>query len=146
MQNIILNNSAMIELYILIPLTLFAFAITFTLIQPILALGYQVRKYYKHLPLFALSVIAFFISLNLLIFSAKKWYNQDNINHQLEQTSIQHYYDYTKEGQLITATRKSSAPDILNPKLTAKIVSEDKTSYQVEHKGQYDSVPKAYLK
>ena len=146
MQNIILNNSSMIELYILIPLTLFAFAITLALIQPILALGYQVRKYYKHLPLFALSVIAFFISLNLLIFSAKKWYDQDNINQQLKQRSIQHYYDFKKENQSITATRKPSAPDLLVKTVKAKIISEDNKAYSVQSKNQTDTISKSYLK
>lgn len=146
MQNIILNNSSMIELYILIPLTLFAFAITLALIQPILALGYQVRKYYKNLPLFALSVIAFFISLNLLIFSAKKWYDQDNINQQLKQTSIQHYYDFEKENQSITATRKPSTPDLLVKTVKAKIISENNKTYSVQYKNQTDTVPKSYLK
>lgn len=77
-----------------------------------------------------------------IYFATRQYKTEYNITH----TPINHYYDFTKEGQLITATRKSSAPYNLKAKLNAKIISEDNKSYQVEYQNQYDSIPKSYLK
>lgn len=55
-------------------------------------------------------------------------------------------YDLTKDGVLIVAEKKSDAPDWLIDKVETKIISEDKTSYQVQFKDQYARVNKKDLK
>lgn len=55
-------------------------------------------------------------------------------------------YDLTKDGVLIVAEKKSDAPDWLVDKVETKIISEDKTSYQVQFKDQYARINKKDLK
>lgn len=54
-------------------------------------------------------------------------------------------YDLTKDGVLIVAEKKSDAPDWLVDKVETKIISEDKTSYQVQFKDQYARINKKDL-
>lgn len=56
------------------------------------------------------------------------------------------YYNLKKDGVLIIAEKKSDAPDWLVDKVETKIISEDKTSYQVQFKDQYARSNKNDLK
>lgn len=51
-----------------------------------------------------------------------------------------------KDGALIVATKEDDAPTWLADKVETKIISEDKTSYQVQFKDQYARVNKKDLK
>ena len=60
-------------------------------------------------------------------------------------TSKVPYYNLKKDGVLIVAEKKSDAPDWLVDKVETKIISEDKTSYQVQFNEQYARVNKKDL-
>ena len=56
------------------------------------------------------------------------------------------YYELKKDGVLIIAETKSDAPSLLIYKVETKIISEDKTSYQVQFNNQYARINKKDLK
>lgn len=60
-------------------------------------------------------------------------------------TSKVPYYNLKKDGVLIIAEKKSDTPDWLVDKVETKIISEDKTSYQVQFKDQYAHINKKDL-
>lgn len=71
---------------------------------------------------------------------------QNEYNTVKQATNKVPYYDIKKDGILIIAEKKSDAPDWLVDKVETKIISEDKTSYQVQFKDQYARVNKKDLK
>lgn len=71
---------------------------------------------------------------------------QNEYNTVKQATSKVPYYDLKKDGVLIVAEKNSDAPDWLVDKVETKIISEDKTSYQVQFKDQYARVNKKDLK
>ena len=52
------------------------------------------------------------------------------------------YYQLKKDGSLIVAEKKSNAPDWLVDEVETKIVSENKTSYQVQFKDEFVRIQK----
>ena len=70
---------------------------------------------------------------------------QNQYNNVKQATSKVPYYDIKKDGVLIIAKKKSDAPDWLVDKVETKIISEDKTSYQVQFKDQYARINKKDL-
>ena len=52
------------------------------------------------------------------------------------------YYQLKKDGSLIVAEKKSDAPDWLVDEVDTKIVSENKTSYQVQFKDEFVRIQK----
>lgn len=52
------------------------------------------------------------------------------------------YYQLKKDGSLIVAEKKSDAPDWLVDEVDTKIVSENKTSYQVQFKDEFSRIQK----
>lgn len=71
---------------------------------------------------------------------------ENEYNTVKQATSEVPYYNLKKDGVLIVAEKKSDAPDWLVDKVETKIISEDKTSYQVQFKDQYARVNKNDLK
>lgn len=71
---------------------------------------------------------------------------QNEYNTIKQATSKVPYYDIKKDGVLIIAEKKSDAPAWLIDKVETKIISEDKTSYQVQFKDQYARINKKDLK
>ena len=71
---------------------------------------------------------------------------QNEYNTVKRATSKVPYYNLKKDGVLIVAEKNSDAPDWLVDKVETKIISEDKTSYQVQFKDQYARVNKEDLK
>lgn len=71
---------------------------------------------------------------------------QNEYNTIAQATSKVPYYNIKKDGVLIVAKKKSDAPDWLVDKVETKIISEDKTSYQVQFNDQYARVNKNDLK
>lgn len=67
---------------------------------------------------------------------------QNEYNTVKRATSKVPYYNLKKDGVLIIAEKKSDTPDWLVDKVETKIISEDKTSYQVQFKDQYARVNK----
>ena len=52
------------------------------------------------------------------------------------------YYQPVKDEALLHLKRKKSAPTYLTKQITAKIISENDTSYQVQYKDTFDRIPK----
>lgn len=52
------------------------------------------------------------------------------------------YYDLKKDGSLIVAEKKSDAPSWLVDEVETKIISENKTSYQVQFKDEFARIEK----
>lgn len=71
---------------------------------------------------------------------------ENEYNTVKQATSKVPYYNLKKDGVLIIAEKKSDAPDWLVDKVETKIISEDKTSYQVQFKDQYARINKKDLK
>lgn len=146
MQNIILNESMTGSWTLYLGATiLFGFITLGSLLLTISI----VRHFLNHYAPLGALIGSLFTTLffGAILFLCISYTNQEyQTEYKITHTPINHYYDYTKEGQLITATRKSSAPDNLKAKLSAKIISEDDKSYQIEYHNQYDSIPKSYLK
>lgn len=146
MKDIILHQSMMRSWIILLGITI---AFSLLTLSGLLVTINVTRNFLKHTVLFGNLILVLFTTITLgatvsgFIHLTNQQYQKE---YTIKHTPISHYYDYTKEGQLITATRKLSAPDILKAKVTTKIISKDKTSYQVEYQNQYDSIPKSYLK
>lgn len=56
------------------------------------------------------------------------------------------YYQLKKDGSLIVAEKKSDAPDWLADNVETKIISENKTSYQVQFKDEFARIQKKNVK
>lgn len=63
-----------------------------------------------------------------------------------EKAPLTQYYDVTKDGKTITATRKENIPIVFISKLTVTIIDEDDKSYQVQYENQYGRIPKSDVK
>lgn len=70
---------------------------------------------------------------------------ENEYNTVKQATSKVPYYNLKKDGVLIVAEKKSDAPEWLVDKVETKIISEDKTSYQVQFNEQYARVNKKDL-
>lgn len=94
-----------------------------------------------------LSMIGFTLMLTVGTYSIidRTQTQQNQYNTVKQATSKVPYYDLKKDGVLIVAEKKSDAPDWLTDKVETKIISEDKTSYQVQFNNQYARVKKADL-
>ena len=91
----------------------------------------------------ALPIIATIVSVGLCFWSiysiAAQMVESNNVTQSSGKIA---YYDLKKDGALITARKKSDAPDWLVDEVDTKIVSEDKASYQVQFKDQFARIQK----
>ena len=81
---------------------------------------------------------------NVLLEHSQTQQNEYNIIKHA--TSNVPYYDIKKDGALIIANKKDNAPTWLADKVVTKIISENKTSYQVQFKDRYTRINKKDLK
>ena len=95
-----------------------------------------------------ISAIGFTLMLIVGVYSIidRSQTQQNEYNTVKQATNKVPYYDIKKDGVLIIAEKKSDAPDWLVDKVETKIISEDKTSYQVQFKDQYARINKKDLK
>ena len=70
---------------------------------------------------------------------AAQMVESDNVTRSTDKIA---YYDLKKDGALITARKKSDAPDWLVDEVDTKIVGENKTSYQVQFKDEFVRIQK----
>lgn len=63
----------------------------------------------------------------------------DNVNRSTDKIA---YYDLKKDGAVIRAEKKSDAPNWLADNVETKIISENKTSYQVQFKDEFARIQK----
>lgn len=101
---------------------------------------YFVRDILKDL---ALPIIGTIVSVGLCFWSiysiAAQIVESDNVNRSTDKIA---YYQLKKDGSLIVAEKKSNAPDWLADKVETKIISENKTSYQVQFKDEFARIQK----
>lgn len=91
----------------------------------------------------ALPIIGTIVSVGLCFWSiysiAAQMRESDNVNRSTDKIA---YYDLKKDGAVIRAEKKSDTPDWLVDEVETKIVSEDKTSYQVQFKDEFVRIQK----
>ena len=91
----------------------------------------------------ALPIIGTIVSIGLCFWSiysiAAQIVESDNVNRSTDKIA---YYDLKKDGAVIRAEKKSDAPNWLVDEVETKIVSEDKTSYQVQFKDEFARIQK----
>ena len=91
----------------------------------------------------SLPIIGTIVSVGLCFWSiysiAAQMTESDNVTRSTDKIA---YYDLKKDGALITARKKSDAPDWLVDEVDTKIVSENKTSYQVQFKDKFVRIQK----
>lgn len=91
----------------------------------------------------ALPIIGTIVSVGLCFWSiysiAAQIVESDNVNRSTDKIA---YYQLKKDGSLIVAEKKSDAPDWLVDEVDMKIVSENKTSYQVQFKDEFTRIQK----
>lgn len=91
----------------------------------------------------ALPIIGTIVSVGLCFWSiysiAAQIVESDNVNRSTDKIA---YYQLKKDGSLIVAEKKSNAPDWLADKVETKIISENKTSYQVQFKDEFARIQK----
>lgn len=91
----------------------------------------------------ALPIVGTIVSVGLCFWSiysiAAQIVESDNVNRSTDKIA---YYDLKKDGSLIVAEKKSNAPDWLADKVETKIISENKTSYQVQFKDEFARIQK----
>lgn len=71
---------------------------------------------------------------------------QNQLDKITQSTNKIAYYHLKKDGVLIIAEKESNAPEWLVDNVKTKIISENKTTYQVQFKDQYARVNKKDLK
>lgn len=88
-------------------------------------------------------IIAAIVSAGLCCWSvysiAAQMVESDNVTRSSDKIA---YYDMKKDGAVIRAEKKSDAPGWLVDEVETKIVSEDKTSYQVQFKDRFARIQK----
>lgn len=91
----------------------------------------------------ALPIIGTIVSVGLCFWSiysiAAQIVESDNVSRSTDKIA---YYDLKKDGSLIVAEKKSDAPDWLVDEVETKIISENKTSYQVQFKDEFARIQK----
>lgn len=91
----------------------------------------------------ALPIVGTIVSVGLCFWSiysiAAQIVESDNVNRSTDKIA---YYQLKKDGSLIVAEKKSNAPDWLADKVETKIISENKTSYQVQFKDEFARIQK----
>lgn len=90
-----------------------------------------------------LPIIGMIVSVGLCFWSiysiAAQIRESDNVARSIGKIA---YYDLKKDGAVIRAEKKSDAPNWLVDEVDTKIVSEDKTSYQVQFKDEFVRIQK----
>lgn len=91
----------------------------------------------------ALPIIGTIVSVSLCFWSiysiAAQMRESDNVTRSISKIA---YYDLKKDGAVIRAEKKSDAPSWLVDEVDTKIVSENKTSYQVQFKDEFVRIQK----
>lgn len=91
----------------------------------------------------ALPIIGTIVSVGLCFWSiysiAAQIVESDNVNRSTDKIA---YYDLKKDEAVIRAEKKSDAPNWLVDEVETKIVSENKTSYQVQFKDEFARIQK----
>lgn len=91
----------------------------------------------------SLPIIGTIVSVGLCFWSiysiAAQIVESDNVTRSSDKIA---YYDLKKDGAVIRAEKKSDAPNWLVDEVETKIVSENKTSYQVQFKDQFARIQK----
>lgn len=91
----------------------------------------------------ALPIVGTIVSVGLCFWSiysiAAQIVESDNVNRSTDKIA---YYDLKKDGAVIRAEKKSDAPSWLVDEVETKIVSENKTSYQVQFKDEFTRIQK----
>lgn len=150
MQNIILSQSHDdFSLLVLCTVVTALFAYIFGDML-LLEIGYYSKNKKRRVYFFtdilkdlALPIIGTIVSVGLCFWSiysiAAQIVESDNVNRSTDKIA---YYQLKKDGSLIVAEKKSNAPDWLADKVETKIISENKTSYQVQFKDEFARIQK----
>lgn len=95
----------------------------------------------------ALPIVGTIVSVGLCFWSiysiAAQIVESDNVARSTDRIA---YYDLKKDGAVIRAEKKSDAPSWLVDEVETKIVSENKTSYQVQFKDEFVRIQKKNVK
>jgi hypothetical protein len=91
----------------------------------------------------ALPIIGTIVSVGLCFWSiysiAAQIVESDNVNRSTDKIA---YYQLKKDGSLIVAEKKSNAPGWLVDNVETKIISENKSTYQVQFKDEFARIQK----